>query len=64
MELRKNNSYHSQLFYNLERDIVKCVALTGKQTERNTRIKLSTIYHGIMSIFSLFHFIASIKLLA
>ena len=44
MELTKNNSCHSQLSYNLERNIVKGLCLTGKQTERNTRKKLSTTY--------------------
>ena len=34
MELTKNNSSHSQLFYNLERDFVKWLTLTGKQTEK------------------------------
>ena len=51
MELTKNNSSHSELSYNLEGNIVKGVTLTGKQTERNTRKKLSTTYHVIMSIF-------------
>ena len=61
MELIKNNSCESQLSYNLERNIVKRLTLTGKQTERITQRKLSTMYHVIMSIFSLFHFVASIK---
>ena len=44
MELTKNNSYHSQLSDNLERNIVKLLTSTGKQTERNTQRKLSTTY--------------------
>ena len=63
MELTKNNSYHSQLSDNLERNIVKLLTLTGKQTERNTQRKPSTTYQLITSIFSLFHFVASMKLL-
>ena len=63
MELTKNNSYHSQLSDNLKRDLVKLLTLTGKQRERNTQRKLSTTYQLIMSIFSLFHFVASMKLL-
>ena len=63
MELTKNNSYHSQLSDNLERNIVNLLTLTGKQTERNTQRKLSTTYQLIMSIFPLFHFVASVKLL-
>ena len=51
MELKKNNSSHSEISCNLERNIVKCLTLTGKQIERNTRKKLSTTYHLIMSIF-------------
>ena len=62
MELTKNNSCHSILSYNLERNIVKRLTLTGKQTERITRKKLSTTYHMIMSIFSLFHFAAFMKI--
>ena len=34
MELTRNNSSHSQLFYNLERNVVKLLTLTGKQTEK------------------------------
>ena len=64
VELRKNNSCHSQLSYKLERNIVKLLTLAGKQTERITQKKLSTIYHVILSIFSLFHFYASMKPLA
>ena len=63
-ELTKNNSSHSQSSYNLERNRVKRLTLTGKQTERNTRKKLSTTCYLIMSIFSLLHFVASMKLLA
>ena len=71
-ELTKNNSSHSQLSYNLERNIVKWLTLTAKETEtqgnwkanRNTQKKLSPSYHLIISIFSLFHFVASMKLLA
>ena len=64
MELTKNNSYHSQVSYNLERNIVNLLTLTGKQTERSTRKKLSTSYHLIMSLLSLFLFVASMKLLS
>ena len=64
MELTKNNSCHSQLSHNLERNIVKLLTLTGKQTERSPRKKLSTTFHVIMSLFSLFHFVTSMKLLA
>ena len=64
MELTKNNSCHGQLSYNLERNIVKLLTLNGKKTERNTRKKLCTTCHLIMSIFSLCHFDASMKLLA
>ena len=64
MELTKNNSCHSQLSHNLERNIVKCLTLTRKQTERNTRKKFCTTYYLIMSIFSLLHSVASMKLLA
>ena len=63
MELTKNNMYRSKLSYNLQRNIVNLLTLTGKQTERNTQRKLSTTYQLIMSIFSLFHFVASVKLL-
>ena len=64
VELAKNNLCHSQLSYNLERNIVKWVTITAKQTERITQKNLSKIYHLIMSIFSLFHFVASMKPLA
>ena len=64
MEGTKNYWSHSQLSCNLERNIVKLLILTGKQTERNTRRKLSTTYSLIMSIFSSFHFVASMKMLA
>ena len=64
MELTKNNLCHSQLSYNLERNIKKRLTFTGKQTERITDKKLSTIYHLIMSSFSLFQFVGSTKLLA
>ena len=36
MELTKNNSCHNQLSYNLERNFVKLLTLTGKQTKRST----------------------------
>ena len=62
--LTKNNWSYSQLSCKLERNIVKRLTLTRKQTERNTRKKLSRSYHLIMSIFSLFHCFASIKILA
>ena len=42
----------------LEKNIVNWLTLTGKQKERNTRKKLSRTYHLIMSIFSLFDFVA------
>ena len=64
MEITKNNSCHSQLSYSLKRKIVKWLTLSGKETERITEKKLSTIYHLKMSIFFLFHFVASIKPLA
>ena len=34
MDLTKNNSSYSQLFYNLKRNVVKSLTLTGKQTEK------------------------------
>ena len=35
MELtKKTNSSHGQLFYNLERNVVKWLTLAGKQTEK------------------------------
>ena len=61
MELTKNKSSYGQLCYQIERNIVKRPTLTGKQTERNTRKNLSKNYHLIMSIFSLFNFVSSIK---
>ena len=64
MDLTKKEFSHSQLSYNLERNIVKCLTLNGKQTERNTRKKISLTYLLIMCIFSLFHFVAFMKLLA
>ena len=63
-ELTKNTSSLSQLSYKLEKDIVKLLTLTGKETQRNTRKKLSRTYHLIMSIFSLFYFVGSMKILA
>ena len=63
-ELTKNNWSHSQRSFNLERNIVKRLTLTGKQTKRNIRKKLSRNYHRITSIFSLFHFFSSMKILA
>ena len=36
MELTKNNTCHGQLSYNLERNILKWLPLTAKQTERKT----------------------------
>ena len=62
MELTKNNSCHRQLFYNLERNIVNRLTLSGKSRERITQKKHSTIYYLLMSIFSLFHFVAYIKI--
>ena len=38
MELTKNNSCHSQLSYNVERNIVRQLALAGKETEKSQRI--------------------------
>ena len=63
MELTKNTSCHSQLSCNLERNIVKLLTLTGKQTERTIQKKLSTIYHLIMSVFYLFYFLAFMNIL-
>ena len=63
MELKKDNSSRSQLSYKLKK-IVKRFTLTGKQTERNKGKKLSRSYLLIKSIFFLFHFVASIKLVA
>ena len=63
-KLTKNTSSHSQLSYKLEKkNIVKWLTLTGKETKRNTRKKLSRSNHLMMSIFSLFRFIASMKIL-
>ena len=65
MALTKNTSSHSQLCYKLEKkNIVKCLTITGKETQRNTPKKLSTTCHVITSIFSLFNFVASMKILA
>ena len=41
--------------------MLKWPTFTGKETER-TRKNLSRTYYLIMSIFSLFHFVSSIKL--
>ena len=60
----EKHACHSQLSYNLERNIVKLLTLTGKQTERTIQKKLSTIYHLIMSVFYLFYFLAFMNLLA
>ena len=54
MELTKNNWSHSQLSHKFER----------KKTERNTRNELSSAYHLIMFIFSLFHFVTSMQFVA
>ena len=66
LELTKNNWSHSQLSYKIERNIMnsKWLTLTGKQAQRNTPKKLSRSYHLIMSIFSSFHFVAVMKILA
>ena len=65
MELTKNSSSHSRISYKLEKkNIVKGLILTGKETQRNSRKKVSTTYHLIMSIFSLCYFVASMKILA
>ena len=64
MELTKDNSSRSQLSYELKRKIVTRLTLTRKQTERNKRKKLSRTYLLIKSISFLFHFVASIKLVA
>ena len=61
--LTKNNWSYSQLSGKLERNIVKRLTLTRKQTERNTRKKLPRSYHLIMSIFSSFHFVAVMNIL-
>ena len=55
MELTKKNSSHSHFSYKLERNIVKLITFTGKQTKKNTRKKHSRSYHLIfmMCIFSL-----------
>ena len=37
MDLTKNNSSQGQLFYNLERNVVKRLTLSGKQTEKEHR---------------------------
>ena len=51
--------------YKLEKkNIVKCLTLTAKETQLNTRKKVSRTYHLIMSIFPLFHFVAFMKILA
>ena len=57
MELTKNTSSHSRLSYKLKKKIVKFLTVTGKETQRNTRRKLSRTYHLIMSIFSFVHFV-------
>ena len=64
MELTKNNWSDRQLSYKLERNIVKGLTLTGKQTKRNTRRNFSKGYHLIMSIFSSFHFVVVMKILS
>ena len=64
MELTKNTSSHGQPFCKVERNIAMCLTLIWKETQRNTPKKLSRTYHLIMSIFSLFHFVAFMKLFA
>ena len=64
VELTKDNSSRSQLSYKLKRKIVKRLTLTGKQRERHKQKKLSRTYLLIKSFFFLFHFVASIKLVA
>ena len=64
MELTKNALCHSQLSISYKKKKHWKVTLTGNETKRNTRKKLSTIYHLIMSIFSSFHFVCSMKILA
>ena len=66
MEVTKNNRSHSQLSFKLEKkhcNLSYCT-LTGKQRERNTGNKLSRSYNLIMSIFSSFHFVAVMKIVA
>ena len=65
MELTKNTSSHNRLSYKLEKqNVVKRLNITGKETQRNTRKKLSKTCHVITFIFSLFHFVVSMKILA
>ena len=54
----------STFLYARKKVIVNWLTITGKETERNTRKKLSRSYHMIMSIFSLFHFVSFMKILA
>ena len=54
----KNTSSDSKIFRKLEKEnIGKWLTLTGKESQGNTRKKLSRAYHLIVSIFSLFLFI-------
>ena len=62
MELTKNTSPHSQLFIRLKKK--EHCKVSYFNWKGNTRKKLSRFYHLIMSIFSLFHFVASMKILA
>ena len=66
VKLTKNTSSHSQLSYKLgKKKHCKVNYINSKKkAERNTRKKFSRTYHLIMSIFSLFHFVASMKTLA
>ena len=64
MGLTKNTLSHSQLSCKLEKKVVNGLTLNRKETKRNTRKKISRTYHLIMSIFSLVHFVASMKILA
>ena len=61
VELTKKHSSHSHLSYNLKRKTKKWPTLTGKQTEGNTWKKRARTYHLMMPIFSLFHFVSSVK---
>ena len=49
-------------FLSARKKKLKWLTLTEKETQRNIRKKLSRTYLLIMCIFSLFHFVASIKI--
>ena len=64
MELTKTIWSHSQLSYKARKKHCRVSYLKGKANRKEHMEDSSRTYHLIMSTFSLFHFVALMKILA